>query len=203
MSLAIPAARNTAVGRPMGDPGLFGAIWGGIKGAATGLVGGGVTGAIGGAARGFAGGLRGTRDRGRPQGGATRPPAVQSRPTRWKSLSGTLPPVSLAQPEIGVLDRLKAVGQSIVPGGVEPVMTNGTMLPPKGYKWNKSGYYLQPMTRSNPTNEPLWVAPGTRPVKIRRRNPGNSRANSRAIARVKSAKNMAKQLGRITIRETC
>lgn len=62
----------------------------------------------------------------------------------------------------------------------------------KGYHLNKTGYY---------TKAQGWVPEGSRCVKNRRRNPLNPRALSRSIARISSAKNAAKFLGRVTVRE--
>jgi len=94
--------------------------------------------------------------------------------------------------------------QAVVPGGrtgqmiLTPADTGG--IAPRGMKLNKTGYF-----RSNPNNpsEVMFVPPQSVWVKIRRRNPGNARANDRAISRISSAKKMAKHLGRISIREKC
>lgn len=69
---------------------------------------------------------------------------------------------------------------------------------PQGMRPNKSDYW-----RTDSGGRPVFVEAGTRCVSIRRRNPGNSRANDRAIARIASAKRMAKTLGRISIRKEC
>jgi len=63
-----------------------------------------------------------------------------------------------------------------------------------GYHWNKTGYY---------TKSSGWIEPFTRMVKNRRRNPGNMRALSRSMGRIKSAKKMAAVLGTISIRKSC
>lgn len=55
-----------------------------------------------------------------------------------------------------------------------------------GYRLNKSGYWLK---------SGQYVAPGTRAVKIRRTNPLNPRALSRAISRYDMARNAVKRLG--------
>ena len=65
---------------------------------------------------------------------------------------------------------------------------------PAGFRPNKSSYFL---------NDGTFVEKNTRCVRIRRRNPANSRATDRAIGRIESAKKMASRLGRITIRKEC
>jgi len=63
-----------------------------------------------------------------------------------------------------------------------------------GYHWNKSGYFLM-------SGE--YVAPGTKAVRNRRKNPANARATSNSIMRLKGAKRYAKSLGQISIRKKC
>lgn len=60
---------------------------------------------------------------------------------------------------------------------------------PSGYRLNKSGYFLRDGT---------YVAPGTKWVKIRRRNSMNPRALSRAISRVDGGKAIQHKLAQIT-----
>lgn len=60
----------------------------------------------------------------------------------------------------------------------------------KGFHPNKTGYFTAQG----------YVAPGSRCVKNRRRNPLNPRALSRSIARISSAKNAAKFLSRVSVR---
>lgn len=159
-------------GMQMGDPGIFGDIWGGIKGAATGLLSGGPLGAIGGALSGS---------------GIIKPPTP------------TLPP--MVTPRLPVRNGFQSAPTGIrvgglLPGGAAPYVgydrpaTNG-MGPPKGYRLNKSGYWLK-------SGE--YVQPESRYVKIRRRNPMNPRALDRAMTRITSAKRASKKLGRITVR---
>ena len=94
-----------------------------------------------------------------------------------------------AYPTPGVI----GFGQRAIPGGA-----TGYQAPPPnggtGYHLNKTGYFLKDGT---------FVAPESRWVKNRRRNPGNMRALSRSLGRIKSAKRMTKALGLITIRKTC
>jgi len=79
-------------------------------------------------------------------------------------------------------------------GGFSPAMQAGKPCPIQGYHWNKSGYFLL-------SGE--YVAPGTKMVKNRRRNPANPRATSNAITRIKGAKRYAASLSSISIRKKC
>jgi len=63
-----------------------------------------------------------------------------------------------------------------------------------GYHLNKSSYFLMDGT---------FIEAGTKWVKNRRRNPGNMRALSRSLGRIKSAKRMTETLSRISIRSDC
>jgi hypothetical protein len=83
-----------------------------------------------------------------------------------------------------------------VGGAAVPVsaITPAGIACPSGMHANKSAYFLK---------SGQFVGKGTRCVPSRRRNPGNSRANDRAIGRIESAKKMAARLGRITIRKEC
>ena len=74
---------------------------------------------------------------------------------------------------------------------------------PKGYKPNKSGYYRTIKSPGNPEGGVFYIQPGSRCVKIRRRNPANPRAADRALGRIKSAKRFATKMGAVTIRSTC
>jgi len=78
--------------------------------------------------------------------------------------------------------------------GVTTAMMAGKPTGWPGYHWNKSGYFLL-------TGE--YVAPGTKAVRNRRRNPANPRATSNAIMRLKGAKRYAKSLSAISIRKKC
>ena len=87
------------------------------------------------------------------------------------------------------------------PGGGVPGAAARAAIPveaglacPPGMHPNKSAYFLK-------SGE--FVPAKTRCVPSRRRNPGNSRANDRAIGRIESAKKMASRLARITIRKEC
>lgn len=65
-----------------------------------------------------------------------------------------------------------------------------------GYHLNKSSYY-----RRDENGQVVFIQKGTVWIKNRRRNPNNPRANSRAMARLTSAKNAQKNLSRVTIRK--
>jgi hypothetical protein len=158
----------------MGDPGFFGDLWGGIKGAATGLLTGGPLGAIGGALKGS---------------GLIKPPT----PTLTGFAPLGPPPVLISTPQTRV-PGWTGIGQRAIPGGATgyQVPQNGG-IPPKGYRLNKSDYFLRDGT---------FVPAGSKYVKIRRRNALNPKALDRAIGRVTSAKRASKKMGRITIRKT-
>jgi len=96
-------------------------------------------------------------------------------------------------------DSTKTSGVSLFPGG--PMVGTQTQYyspqnpPPagtRGYHLNKTGYYTKGGT---------YVAPGSKWVKNRRRNPLNPRALSRSISRISSAKNAARFLSRVTVRD--
>lgn len=175
MSLSTKVARATSqggmVGRvPQGDPGLFGAIGGALK-----SIGGGIAKVasvalpiaipgIGGAAGGAIANI--------VSGGGPKPPA---------GLPTNLP--ALPTPGVG------GAIQRILPGGQSGYQS---AAPPKGYRLNKTGYFLKDGT---------YVPPESRFVKIRRRNSLNPRALSRAMSRLEGAKKASKSLSRISIRK--
>lgn len=74
---------------------------------------------------------------------------------------------------------------------------------PQGYKPNKSGYYRRIRSPGNPEGSVFYIAPKSRCVKIRKRNPANPRAADRAVNRIQSAKRFATKMNRITIRKKC
>jgi hypothetical protein len=123
--------------------------------------------------------------------------------TLTNRLLGAAPPLL---PKIGpgmpqLPDSTKTSGLGLPGGGFVGTQTNyfpggGTgSAPPqgdtRGYHLNKSGYYTKGGT---------YVAPRSKWVKNRRRNPLNPRALSRSISRISSAKNAAKFLGRVSVR---
>jgi hypothetical protein len=191
-------------GAYMGDPGLFGDIWKGIKSVgrvATGIVGGLGIPVVSGVARTAGGILFG------PAPGTTTwpsappagmPPGVQAMPggiqlypaSQFAPKQG---PGQIPYPTPGIAGTM----QRWLPGGA-----TGYQAPPPqaagatmgGYHLNKTGYFLK-------SGE--WIPPLSRWVKNRRRNPGNMRALSRSLGRIKSAKRMTKALSAITIRSPC
>jgi hypothetical protein len=187
-------------GQYMGDPGLFGDIWKGIKSVgrvATGIVGGLGIPVVSGVARTAGGILFG------PAPGTTTyptlppapmPPGVMAMPGGIQLYQGAVPMQGqVPYPTPGFVGGL----QRIIPGGA-----TGYQAPPPqaggmtmgGYHLNKTGYFLK-------SGE--WIPPLSRWVKNRRRNPGNMRALSRSLGRIKSAKRMTRALSAITIRSTC
>lgn len=172
----VGSVRPTAPPGMMGDPGFFGDLWGGIKGAVGGLVTGGPLGAIGGALSGS---------------GIIKPPTP------------SLPPMVNPRVPISISgDRFQQAPTGIrvggmLPGGAKPYIGYdrpgaATMGPPKGYRLNKSSYFLKDGT---------YVPAGSRYVKVRRRNPLNPKALDRAMGRITSAKRASKKLSRVTIRK--
>lgn len=179
----------------MGDPGIFGDIWGGIKSVgrvASGIVGGLGIPIVSGVAR-TAGGML----FGRAPGTSTVPslPPAPMPPGVW--------------PAPGV-SSISMMGQDPCPPGTHRVLGQcvnlpfggapgaGITPPPTasmgGYHLNKTGYWLM-------SGE--YIAPGTKWVKNRRRNPGNMKALSRSLGRIKSAKRMTKALSAVSIRKSC
>jgi len=175
----------------MGDPGLFGDIWGGIKSigrVATGVVGGLGIPLVSGVARTAGSLLFGARNTipGASTFATPPPPMTINRATMFQgpAMPGSGP---------SMVSRFRMAGQTIVPGGVEPFAAQaGPAM--SGYHWNKSAYFLRDGT---------FIAAGTKLVKNRRRNPGNMRALSRSLGRIKSAKKMAAVLSAVSIRKTC
>jgi len=144
-------------------------------------------------------------------GGPGTTPAVLSSAHRGQHMTGSARTLEghYAHGHRGMIERARA-GQAM-PGpaaalqrflpfgetGRFPAMAaNGMAMgpQPKGYQLNKSSYFLM-------SGE--FVPAGSRYVKIRRRNPANARATSRAISRIGGAKTYAKTLGRISIRKKC
>lgn len=173
----------------MGDPGLFGDIFGGIKkglGFVTGAVGSLLPGPIGGIAKGISGILTGRPKVTAPAPGvgyAAMPGPMFDRP----------PPLSMASFGRGGVPT----GQAAENGRRFPA-TLSEGPPGPGYHQNKSGYY-----RRSPAGQVVYVPPRSVWVRNRRRNPLNPRALDRALGRVSSAKNASKRLSSVTIRKVC
>ncbi len=185
----------------MGDPGLFGSIWKGIKNigrVATGVVGGLGIPVVSGVARTAGGLLFG------PAPGTTTypslppapmPPGVMRMPggiqTRWATGLALSQGQQIPYPTPGIAGTM----QRMIPGGA-----TGFQAPPPqigtvgGYHLNKTGYFLRDGT---------FIPPLSKWVKNRRRNPGNMKALSRSLGRIKSAKRMTRALSAITIRSSC
>jgi len=187
-------ANKMAKAQYQGDPGLFGDIWKGIKGvgrAATGIVGGLGIPIVSGVARTAGGILFGGSPRNIIPGASTFPSMGGGMPinlaTQFPSLPGTGQAVVPVPGVRGFFERA-------IPGGATGLQVAGGPPAMTGYHWNKSGYFLM-------SGE--YVAPGSKLVKNRRRNPGNMKALSRSMGRIKSAKRMASVLGQISIRSAC
>jgi len=193
-------ANKMAKAEMMGDPGIFGDIWGGIKKigqVATGLVGGLGIPIVSGVAKTAGGLLFGGSPRNSipgattfalPGGGISVSRASQGTSMPGTGRWGINLPFSGA-PGIGIGPYGIGEGSRAISGQAGPVAPAAT-----GYHWNKTGYY---------TKSEGWIEPFTKMVKNRRRNPGNMRALSRSMGRIKSAKKMAAVLGTITIRKSC
>lgn len=169
----------------MGDPGIFGSIFKGIKsiaGIGTGIVSKLGIPVISGVAGGLSGLLQGRA--GIP--GASTQPIWQipgAMPQRPVGLPGSgYPPAALLPP---------TVGPGLPMRTAPPELSMGTA---GGYHLNKSSYFLMDGT---------FIERGTKWVKNRRRNPGNMRALSRSLGRIKSAKRMSAVLNRVSIRSAC
>lgn len=118
--------------------------------------------------------------------------AVSGAVSGWRG--GSRPAASQLQmpqmPGVRPVPGFRGGMQRLIPGGATGYEPTGQ--PPKGMRLNKTGYFLKDGT---------YVPPGTKYVKIRRRNPLNPKALSRAISRIESGKNAASKLSRITIRK--
>jgi len=185
-----------------GDPGLLGDIWKGIKSVgrvATGLVGQLGIPVVSGVAR-----IAGTTLFGRApipgtttyplQPPAPMPPGVMAMPggVQLQNVmeSTECPPGTMRGP-LGTCINLPMMGAPGM-GMTRPGGPGGATM--GGYHLNKTGYFLR---------DGSYVAPFSKWVKNRRRNPGNMKALSRSLGRIKSAKRMTQALSAITIRSSC
>lgn len=173
-------------GMYMGDPGLFGDIWGGIKKVGGAVLTGGaglLTGGPVGAASGFLGGLLGGR--------TAKTSATPQLPPLLNPRTGTQG-IAFSDPRgpMRATPGVAGAAQRFIPGGATGYEYAGP--PPSGMRLNKSSYWLKDGT---------YVPAGTRYVKIRRRNPLNPKALDRAMGRITSAKRASKKLSRVTIRK--
>lgn len=196
--------RIQASGAAQGDPGLLGALGGALKGAVTGFATGGFGGAITGA---VSGGIEGFSDDDEPQPAPIPAPAPQlaqraprfptsGLPSVLKLPQPTLPgagQIAPPQPSPAMQPSTNGRRMGFKPGGKFAMTPAGTIFPcPAGTRSNKSGYFLK---------SGAFIAPGTRCVKIRRRNPLNPKALDRAISRIESAKKASEKIKRITVRK--
>jgi len=125
--------------------------------------------------------------------------AIKGAVSGWKGAPKPAPATGLMQPPQSMpgvpgapVPGFKGAVQRALPGGQTGYYDGAGPKPGlSGWRLNKSGYFLK-------SGE--YVAPGTRWVKSRRRNPLNPRAASRAIARLESAKKAVKGLSRVSIR---
>ncbi len=196
MSLAITATK------PQGDPGLFGDILGKVTGIATSFI-PGPAGAI----------ARNVQSRiFSPNGGAARAPARAVSTSKWRErLVAAMPGPQAPLPSIMPTPSQPMNGAPFaqpgtaitMPTGAVGVDTTPAIGCPKGYKPNKSGYFRTIKSPGNPQGSVYYIQPGSRCVKIRRRNAANPRAADRALGRIKSAKRFAKKMSAVTIRSTC
>jgi len=179
------AYRPMGRGAYMGDPGIFGDIWGGLKKVAG--VGLGVVSKLGIPVVSGVSGMAGRFLAGRAAiPGASTQPIYQ--------MPAAMPPAPLALPgaiPIGARGMAGALPPQLLSPPITAELPMGTA---GGYHLNKSSYFLMDGT---------FIQRGTKWVKNRRRNPGNMRALSRSLSRVKSAKRMTKALSQITIRKKC
>lgn len=166
--------------RQVGDPGFFGALGRMAKGATIGLLTGGPAGAV----LGAAGGLANV-----PQAGLPSANAGMLSPSTPPIYSGGLansgyPP--RLPPPAGLPHVPAPVGS---PGSYMPLMPNPSVsspgqVAPKGYRLNKTGYFLKNGT---------YVAPGTKWVRYRTRNNLNQKALRRAISRAQGFDKLVKR----------
>jgi len=171
--------------RYMGDPGIFGSIFKGLKSIAG--IGTGIVSKLGipviSGVSGFA--SRYLQGRAAIPGASTQP--IYQPPQR-------MPSIPMGLPGSGFMPRgllPPTIGPGLPARTAPPELSMGTA---GGYHLNKSSYFLMDGT---------FIQAGTKWVKNRRRNPGNMKALSRSMARLKSAKRMAKVLGTVTIRKKC
>lgn len=190
MSMAIKVSK----GAYQGDPGLFSFIGSAIKSVSSILP--GPLGVIGKAVGGV---LSPTR----PQVNVTSAPSPGIRMT-----AGSMP-VLTARPGVGVVQApgtIQSVSgfkagpvligsqQTYAPSGFQDVTggSSSTAVPPRGKHLNRTGYFLK---------GGQYVAPHSRWVTNRRRNPLNPRALSRSLSRLASAKKATQCLKQYSIRE--
>lgn len=175
MSLANKVARAQAIG----DPGFLGSLFKGagkLLGGVAKVAGGILPGPLGTVAR-VAGGILG----GRAAGPQVLPPQIMT--GRAMPGLGTQRGWQMQIPPFTEYPLVRYTEQS----GAPPIGGPSTSLPPRGYRTNKSGYFVHAGPRG--TSEyynGVWVEPHSTFVRARRRNPLNPRALDRATSRVVS-----------------
>lgn len=181
MSAAIKAARQP---RGRGDPGLFGFLGKAARGV-LGVAGSIVPGPIG------AGLTAIHKATGRRQPLPARIQTPEQRQRWFEQNTSFAPAPPMPGPGVRPTPGIAGMAQRAIPGGAIGYEPTGVCIP-KGYKLNETGYHLKDGT---------YVPPNSKIVKIRKRNPLNPRAASKAISRLESAKKASERLRRITIRK--
>jgi hypothetical protein len=163
--------------------GFFGTIGKALAGVAGTLLGG--VPIVGDTLKGIAAGSLDKRSKTQTAGGAQNPsmnisgmtgvgPGMGSMPTLSLPMGGGAMPVSSG----GVVSQFFGGGTA-----VGPHRPGSTDMAPRGYHWNKSGYWKN-------TNPMLpgasWIPPGSILVRNRTRNPFNPQAASRSMSRLSS-----------------
>lgn len=118
------------------------------------------------------------------------------RPPGGRTLQGPFPPQQVPTPgTVGAIQRL-------FPGGASGMQPGIAGPPPRGYRLNKTGYFVE-RDKGRPEQGGVWVPPQSRYVRYRHNNPANARKTSRAISQIERAKKYQKDLNRITVRKKC
>ena len=197
MSLAIQAARA------QGDPGLFGFL-----GKAVGTIARVGTSFLPGPVGAIARGVTSKLPSFMPQPQARALPSVQTLPSVFTNRTFGAPPPTVARAK-SVVNGLELPfvqppqGTFTPPTGQPGIDATPAIGCPKGYKANKAGYYRRIKTPGDPVGQVYYIEPGSRCVKIRKRNAANPRAADRALNRIQSAKRFATKMNRVTIRKKC
>ena len=203
MSLAIQSAKA------QGDPGLFGFL-GKAVGTIAKIGASFVPGPVGAIARGVVGRVFNGGGGAGPAPQTRALPSVRSLPPIFTTTSYAPPPRTVASAMPRGVPGLPFAPQDPTGTGVVPYDPTGINVDrtpavgcPQGYKPNKSGYYRRIRSPGNPEGAVFYIEPGSRCVKVRRRNAANPRAADRAVSRIQSAKRFATKMNRITVRKKC
>jgi len=165
----------------MGDPGFLSSLGSVFKGATVGLLTGGPAGAL----LGAAGGLVGQQMAGTPQANtallSSRPPSIYTGQMAYTQSPGPpVPTPGTTYPQLPAIPGRLPGSTAGVP--MIPAQAGGGC--PKGYRPNKTGYFLK---------SGMYVAPGTKCVRYRTRNNLNQRALRRSISRVQGFEKLVKR----------